>query len=68
LELLKDIVPGISRLALLANMNAKITGMYINLFQAAAAQLGLTIQTFEVRSPDELKPAFDAWQKPLCKR
>jgi putative tryptophan/tyrosine transport system substrate-binding protein len=63
LELLKDIVPGLSRVALLANMNAKITGLYINLFQAAAAQLGLTIQTFEVRSPDELEPAFDAMAK-----
>ena len=60
LELLKDIVPGISRLALLANMNAKITGMYINLCQAAAAQLDLTIQTFGVRSSDELEPALDA--------
>jgi putative ABC transport system substrate-binding protein len=63
LELLKDIVPGLSRVALLANMNAKITGMYINLSEAAAAQLGLTIQTFEVRSPDELEPAFDAMVK-----
>jgi putative tryptophan/tyrosine transport system substrate-binding protein len=27
LELLKDIVPGLSRVALLANMNAKITGL-----------------------------------------
>jgi putative ABC transport system substrate-binding protein len=60
LELLKDIVPGLSRVALLANMNAKVTGMYINLSEAAAAQLGLTIQTFGVHSPDELEPAFDA--------
>jgi putative ABC transport system substrate-binding protein len=60
LELLKDIVPGLSRVALLANVNAKITGLYISLSQAAAAQLGLTIQTFEVRSPDDLEPAFDA--------
>jgi putative tryptophan/tyrosine transport system substrate-binding protein len=60
LELLKDIVPGLSRVALLANVNAKITGLYISLSQTAAAQLGLTIQTFEVRSPDDLEPAFDA--------
>jgi putative ABC transport system substrate-binding protein len=60
LELLKDIIPGLSRVALLANMNAKITGMYMNLSEAAAARLGLTIQTFGVRSPDELEPAFDA--------
>jgi putative ABC transport system substrate-binding protein len=63
LELLKEIVPGLSRVALLANMNAKITGLYINLSQAAAAQLGLRIQTFEVRSPDELEPAFNAMVK-----
>jgi putative ABC transport system substrate-binding protein len=60
LELLKDIVPGLSRVALLANMNAKITGMYINLSQAAAAKLGLTIQTFGVHSPDDLETAFEA--------
>jgi putative ABC transport system substrate-binding protein len=60
LEILKDIIPGLSRVALLANMNAKITGMYINLSEVAAAQLGLTIQIFGVRSPDELEPAFDA--------
>jgi putative ABC transport system substrate-binding protein len=63
LEFLKDIVPGLSRVALLANVNAKITGLYIDLSQAAAAQLGLTIQTFEVRSPDELESAFDAMVK-----
>jgi putative tryptophan/tyrosine transport system substrate-binding protein len=60
LELLKEMVSGLSRVALLANMNAKITTLYINLSQAAAAQLGLTIQTFGVRSPDELETAFDA--------
>jgi len=63
LELLKDIVPGLSRVALLANMNAAITPLYVELSQAAAAQLGLTIQTFEIRSPDELETAFDAMAK-----
>lgn len=59
LELLKDLIPGLSPVAVLANMNAKITGMYVNLSEAAAAKLGLTIQTFGVRSPDELETAFD---------
>jgi putative ABC transport system substrate-binding protein len=63
LELLREIVPGLSRIALLANMNAKITGLYIDLSQAAAATLGLAIQVFEVRSPDELESAFDAMSK-----
>jgi putative tryptophan/tyrosine transport system substrate-binding protein len=63
LEILKDIVPGLSRVALLANMNAKISGLYIELSQAAAAKLGLAIQVFGVHSPDELEPAFDAMVK-----
>src|ERR1700730_11435681 len=60
LQLLKEIVPGLSRVALLANMNAKISRLYMDLSHAAAAQLQFTIQTFEVRSPNELEAAFDA--------
>jgi putative tryptophan/tyrosine transport system substrate-binding protein len=34
--------------------------MYIEVFQAAAAELGLIIQVFEARSLEELEPTFDA--------
>ena len=60
LDILKGIIPWLSRVALLANMNARISGLYINLTQAAAVQLGLKVETFEVRSPDDLQGAFEA--------
>jgi putative ABC transport system substrate-binding protein len=58
LQLLKEIVPGLSRVALLANPAAQVTGLYIETFHAAAAQLGLEVQRFEARSRDDLTPAF----------
>lgn len=59
LQFLKDTVPRLSRVALLVNPNEAPTRMYIEVFQAAAAELGLVIQTFEARSLDELESAFD---------
>jgi putative ABC transport system substrate-binding protein len=60
LELLKEMIPGLSRVAVLANANASVSRRYIELSHAAAIQLGLTAQTFEVRSPQELEVAFNA--------
>jgi putative ABC transport system substrate-binding protein len=60
LQLLKEITPGLSRLAQLVNPNAKIAPMNIRETAAAAAKLGLTVQTFEARSLNELEPAFNA--------
>ena len=60
LQFLKEIIPGLSRVALFVNPNAQITQLYIAVTQAAAAALGLVSQTFEARSLDELERAFDA--------
>jgi putative ABC transport system substrate-binding protein len=60
LQFLKDIVPGLSRVAQLVNPNAQVARLHIEATQAAAAKLGLTHRTFEARSLDELAPAFDA--------
>jgi len=60
LEFLKEIIPGLSRVAVLANANAAISRVYSELSHAAAVRLGLTIQIFEVRSPEELEAAFNA--------
>ena len=59
LQLLKDSIPGLSRVGLLVNPNALITRPYIEDSQVAAAKLGLTLHVFEARSVDELEPAFD---------
>jgi hypothetical protein len=60
LELLKEIIPGLSRVALLINSDARISRLYVAVAQAAAAALGLTSLAFEWRVLDELRPAFDA--------
>ena len=60
LQLLKDLIPGLSRVALLVNPNEPPARGYIAEGEAAAANLGLTQQTFEARSLEELEPAFDA--------
>jgi putative ABC transport system substrate-binding protein len=60
LEILKEMIPRLSRVAILANANASISRLYLDLSHAAAIQLGLTVQTFEVRSPKELEVAFNA--------
>ena len=63
LEYLKEIVPSLSRVALLINPSAKISELYIEQSKAAAPKLGLTTQAFEVRSANELEAAFDAMVK-----
>jgi len=63
LQYLKEIVPSLSRVALLINPNAKISGLYVNQSNAAAPQLALTTQAFEVRSLGELERAFDGMVK-----
>jgi putative tryptophan/tyrosine transport system substrate-binding protein len=63
LELFKEIVPGLSRVALLVNSNAQISSVYIDVFKATTAKLGLFGATYQWRSPDDLVPAFDAMKQ-----
>jgi putative ABC transport system substrate-binding protein len=60
LQLLKEIVPGLSRVALLINSDHPTTPVFIEVMQAAADQLGLVLQTFDARSLEEIEPALDA--------
>jgi putative ABC transport system substrate-binding protein len=63
LQYLKEIVPTLSRVALLVNPSAKISDLYIDQSNAAGPKLGLTTQAFPVRSLTELDGAFDAMAK-----
>ena len=63
LQLLKDALPGLSRVAQLVNPLAQISRLYVDLTQTAADQLGLTLKRFEASSRDELEPAFTAMAK-----
>jgi putative tryptophan/tyrosine transport system substrate-binding protein len=60
LQLLKEAMPGLSRVAQLVNPLAQISRLYVDLTQTAADQLGLTVERFEAGSRDELEPAFTA--------
>jgi putative tryptophan/tyrosine transport system substrate-binding protein len=63
LELFKEIIPDLSRAALLVNANAQISSVYADAFKAATAKLGLFGGTYQWRSPDELVPALDAMKR-----
>jgi putative tryptophan/tyrosine transport system substrate-binding protein len=59
LEILKEAVPHLSRVAALWHRDAPV-GPYIKETQAAAQALGLQLQALEVGSPDALDQAFAA--------
>jgi putative tryptophan/tyrosine transport system substrate-binding protein len=60
LQLLKELVPGLSRVALLINSQQATTRVFVEVMHTAAEQLGLVLQTFDARSLEEIEPAFDA--------
>jgi putative ABC transport system substrate-binding protein len=60
LQLLKEAVPRVSRVAILYNPTNIATVLRVKEAQIAARTLGLTVHPLEVRTPDDLGPAFDA--------
>jgi putative tryptophan/tyrosine transport system substrate-binding protein len=60
LELLKEAVPSLSRVAVL--WNAADPGMVLRFreIEAAARALGMTLHSYEVRGPEAFEPAFAA--------
>ena len=60
LELLREVVPGLRRLAILANVGIANTALEIGEVQAAARTLGLEVATFEIRRAEDIAPAFEA--------
>jgi len=58
LELLKEALPGVSRVAVLWNAANPGNVIILRGVQAAAQTLGVTLQTREVRGPDDFAAAF----------
>src|SRR5262245_2819626 len=54
LELLRDLIPGLHRLAILANVGSANAGPVIREVAAAASVLGLEVIPFEIRSGDDI--------------
>lgn len=60
LQIMKEIIPDLERVALLVNSNTEVAPLYKRTTDAAASELGLKNHTFDARSLAELLQAFDA--------
>jgi len=60
LELLREIVPSLGRLAIMGNVGNPISVLELGEVQAAARALGLEVITSELRRAEDISPAFDA--------
>jgi putative ABC transport system substrate-binding protein len=60
LDLLREVVPGVRRLAILANSDNPSAVLDMRDAQAAARTLGLDSVTSEIRNPEDIAPGFDA--------
>ena len=60
LELIKEIVPGLVRVAVLWNGNASGHRLQMKEMESAARVLGLTLQSIPIKNADEIDGAFQA--------
>ena len=64
LELLREVVPGLRRLAILGNAGNPGAVLDTREAQAAASAVGLEATTFEIRRAEEISPLFEAFKGP----
>jgi putative tryptophan/tyrosine transport system substrate-binding protein len=60
LELLREVVPGLSRLAILANLGSPAAVLEMREVQATARTLGLEVITLEIQRGEDIASAFKA--------
>ena len=63
LELLREIVPRVSRVAILWNPTNPGNALLLSAAEVAARSLGVHLQTLETRGPDDFETAFAAMAK-----
>jgi putative tryptophan/tyrosine transport system substrate-binding protein len=59
LELLREVVPSLSRLAVMGNVGNPLSVLEMREVQAAASTLGLEVHTLEIRRAQDIAPAFE---------
>ena len=59
LELLRDLIPGLRRLAIMANVDNSASVLEMREVQAAARTIGLEVATLEIRRGEDIAPAFE---------
>src|SRR5215471_18427624 len=62
LELLREVVPGLGRLALLANVGNPVVILEIDQIQTAARTIALEVIPLEIRRGEDIVPAFEAFK------
>src|SRR5262249_11351448 len=60
LDLLREVVPGLGRLAIMGNVGNPLTVLELGELQAAARPLGLQLDTLEIRRPQDIASALAA--------
>jgi putative tryptophan/tyrosine transport system substrate-binding protein len=60
LELLREVVPGFRRLAIMANVSEPSPVLEMREVQATARNLGHEVATFEIRRAEDIAPVFEA--------
>ena len=59
LELLHDLIPGLRRLAIMANVDNSASVLEMREVQAAARTIGLEVTILEIRRAEDIAPAFE---------
>jgi putative ABC transport system substrate-binding protein len=60
LELLREIVPGLRRLAIMANVGYPASALEMTEVQAAGRRIGLEVITLEIRRAEDIAPTFES--------
>jgi putative ABC transport system substrate-binding protein len=60
LELLREIIPDLRRLAILANIGSPIGALEMGEVQTAARALGVEVVALEIRRAEDIMPSFEA--------
>jgi ABC-type uncharacterized transport system substrate-binding protein len=61
-ELLRELIPSLSRLAILADVGNPYAVLDVGEVQRAARTLGLEVARFEIRRAEDIAPAFERFQ------
>jgi putative tryptophan/tyrosine transport system substrate-binding protein len=62
LELLRELLPGLRRLATMGNANYPAAMLEMGEVEAAGRTLGLKVDRFEIRRGEDIAPAFEAFK------
>jgi putative ABC transport system substrate-binding protein len=60
LELLREVIPHLRRLAIIADITNPASTLEVGQIQAAAGAWGLEVNTLEIRRAEDIAPAFEA--------